>query len=508
MQKKSCVLAADYGRINGHRVNFRFAMNMQVAPFFRLSAPLVELIPTVRDGRRQFRLLCTDPLQAAFFDNFVRGLAKERKYKTVKTYCYALKVFLNYIQVITNISGGLTPITLLDALENYESFLTFGTLSDIDTVRKVARVIGDRNIGGSSVSVHLAAVNKFITASEYFRDGFLELEGRGYIASTSMSGFSLQQVVSMESPQKVRQAIKANSWLAGCIAGGAKKIRRKGLKPASRPSELAYTDEFGGDEKAFPIDKCKDLVDSAPSLRDKVLWSLLAATGCRISEAQTMLDKDVQITIKNPALNHVLIVDPDTRRHELIHFLNEHEINQLPHKGRASPKTFMIEPFASMFWIALAEYKIEEFTKQQRRPFPVRHPFLFRKLDSGEPMFDSYQTLYERFSKVAFEVAGRSYGFHSLRHMYGYYLVNHCPNPYSNGRQFGIDITRVKEFMGHVKISTTKKYARQDATMLEAMLSAINLAKLHGGIKTVRQAQIAHLEHEIKRLKFEIAADI
>lgn len=476
-------------------------------PPARLIAPLMELVPTVRDGRSQFRLLCSDPLTAAFFDNFIRGLAKARKYKTVRTYSYALRRFLNYIQAIANILGGLTPLDLLDALENYESFLTFGTLSDIEIVRKAARVLGDHNLGGSSVVVHLAAVNKFISASENFRAGFLELEARGYIASAEMSGFSLQRAVSMESPQKVRQAIKANSWLAGCIAGGVKKIKRRGLKPVSRPSELAYTDEFGGDEKAFPIDKCKELIERAPSFRDKVLWSLIAAIGCRISEAQTMLSVDIQINVKNPELNHVLIVDPDSRRDELIHFLSEHEINQLPHKGRANPKTFMIEPFASMFWIALAEYKADELAKQQRRPFPVRHPFLIRNLDTGAPMCDSYQALYERFSKVAYEVTGCRYGFHSLRHMYGYYLVNHCPNPYSDGRQFGIDITRVKAFMGHVKISTTKRYARQDALMLESTLCAINLAKLHGGVKTVRQAQIAHLEHEIQRLKSEIAAE-
>lgn len=52
-------------------------------------------------------------------------------------------------------------------------------------------------------------------------------------------------------------------------------------------------DEFGGDEKAFPIDKCAELIDSAPSLRDKVLWSLTAASGCRISEALNMLKDDI-----------------------------------------------------------------------------------------------------------------------------------------------------------------------------------------------------------------------
>ncbi|WP_410784610.1 tyrosine-type recombinase/integrase, partial [Leifsonia sp. SIMBA_070] len=64
-------------------------------------------------------------------------------------------------------------------------------------------------------------------------------------------------------------------------------------------------------------------------------------------------------------------------------------------------------------------------------------------------------------------MTGTSYGFHSLRHMYAYYLVNHCPNPRDPNR-FGLDLKMVQLLMGHKSIKSTERYARKDAKMLEA----------------------------------------
>jgi integrase/recombinase XerD len=468
----------------------------------RISVPHVDMFETVRGGRKTFRLISADELQNTFFDNWAYQLSRKLKYKTVSTYCYAVKTMLNYVSEVAFQNGGLTPDLLADALETYESFLVFGTSSSTEMVRKAARVLGDRNLSGSSVVTNFAAVNRFIDASETLRRGLIELEERGAITTASLSGFSLKTTVKMAAPEKVRSAIKANSWLAGCIAGGAKRIKCAGLSPISKPSELAFTDEFGGDELTFPIDKCVELIKKAPSLRDKVLWSLIAATGCRISEALTMLMSDVRPNTKDHGNSSVVIVDPATRRHVLINYISEQVINQLPHKGRAHSETYMIEPFASMFWIALAEYKQEEREKEKSRLVPVSHKFLFRNLKNGDPMPLSYQTVYERFAKVALMVTGEAYGFHSLRHMYGYYLVNHCvnPNPNSN-RRYGLDLHRVQQYMGHSVISTTKRYARQDAQMLHATLAAINLAKLGGGPRTVREARIAYLKDELSILE-------
>jgi len=473
----------------------------------RKSAPHVDMFETVRDGLKTFRLLSADELQNTFFDNWAYQLSRNVKYKTLSTYCYAVKTMLNYVAEVAVQNGGLTPDLLADALENYESFLVFGTSSSIDMVRKAARVLGGRNLAGSSVMANFAGVNRFIDASEMLRRGLIELEERGAIKSGSLSGFSLKTTVNIAAPAKVRSALKSNSWLAGCIAGGAKRIKCAGLSPVSKPSELAFTDEFGGDELAFPIDKCVELIEKAPSLRDKVLWSLIAATGCRVSEALTMLACDVILNAKNYESSRVVIIDPATRRHVLINYIPEEVINQLPHKGRAHTETYMIEPFASMFWIALAEYKLVEREKEKRRLVPVNHEFLFRNLKNGEPMPLSYQTVYERFKKVARQVTGEAYGFHSLRHMFGYYLVNHCVNPNPNGsRRYGLDLYVVQKYMGHSHISATKRYARQDAQMLLATLAAINLARLGGGPRTVREAQIAYMKEELLILENQAMA--
>lgn len=459
--------------------------------------PLV--IPITKNGKKTFTLVSNDKVMDDFFENWCFMLSKKHSFRTMKAYAGYNRVFLELLQLTTHLHGDLSAALLSETIENYESFLVFGTSSEIPMIARAAEIMGNRNLSGSSVGVALAALNSFVEASERFRLGLLELEAHGYIKSRNLSGFSLAQAVKIETTSSVRNAIKRNSWLAGCLAGGARKIKRAGLSAISKPSTLAHTDQYGGDEYAFPIDRCKELIESAPCARDKMLWSLLAATGARISEALTMLNEDIkpQIDLTN---SRVMIIDPNTRRNILIKYMAASDIDALPHKGRAHPETFMIEPFASMFWIALEEYKAE--IRAQRLMAPVRHNFLVRNLVNGEPMHSSYQSLYERFSKAAFDLTKRPYGFHSLRHMYGYYLVNHCPNPnpHSN-RRYGFELSMVQQLMGHALIKTTRRYARQDAHLLQAALSAANLARLSGGPKTMLEARIAYHQQEIKQLQ-------
>ena len=174
-------------------------------------------------------LISSDQLQDDFFDSWSHQLSKKRSKRTTKIYSEYNKVFLELLQQITYQEKGLTPILLAQTIDSYESFLVFGTDSDIPMIQKAAYVLGDRHLSGSSVGVALAALNHFIDASERLRLGLIELEIQGYIASKSLSGFSLAQTVSIESPKNVRAAIKANSWLAGCLAGGARRVKRKGL---------------------------------------------------------------------------------------------------------------------------------------------------------------------------------------------------------------------------------------------------------------------------------------
>ena len=74
----------------------------------RIKSPHVDLLTTVRDGRKTYRLLSNDLLQNQFFDNWALQLSRTLKFRTVRTYCYAIKTFLNYISQVSLQDGGLT----------------------------------------------------------------------------------------------------------------------------------------------------------------------------------------------------------------------------------------------------------------------------------------------------------------------------------------------------------------------------------------------------------------
>lgn len=466
----------------------------------------VELFETTRNGKPTFRMICLDRTMTDFFDEWAYQLALARSFNTLRTYCYSVRELLNFIYQVSLQCNGLTALQLRDALDSYESYLVFGTKSESLIAREAATVLGDRNLGSESIGVHFAAVNRFITASESAREALLDMQSSGYISDSAVSIIPLTAASYKDAPKKVMAAVKANSWLAGCLAGGMKKIKVKHLAAKSKPSLLARTDEFGGDEKAFPIDKCKELIASATCLRDKLLWSLVAASGCRISEALTMMWADIHIDTENPKNNKVFIIDPDSRRAELINYLTEVQINKLDHKGRTDPDTFLIEPFSSMFWQYLGLYSEEQRALERSRHRPVTHTFLFRNLRNGSPMAGSYQSVWERFRPAALKITGKNYGFHSLRHMYGYYLANHCPNPTSRNN-FGLDLKVVQKLLGHRSITSTERYARKDARMLEATFAAINMLRMDTPNYSVATAQIKHLENELQQLKLSLKQD-
>ncbi len=462
-----------------------------------------ELMETSRNGVATYRLVCADPMLRGCFDGWIYKRANSKKKKRPKTYAYAVKGFINYIEVADQLYGGLTPELYSDSLDAYESYLVFGADSESEIARAVARVLHPKKLKGTSVRTYFAAINSFLAASDSAHIGMSQLEEGGYIADVIVSPLAEAVGRTRSTTTFQRTAIKSKSWFAGCVAGGARKVKITHLSSVSQPSSMAHTDIYGGDEKAFPIDKCMELIASATCLRDAVLWSFLAASGCRISEALTLQRDDIVLNFEDTSLKKVYIVDPASRRDLLSKHLSERAINQISHKGRNTTETWLIEPFASMFWILLNEYMEEQQGLEKKRRQPVFHNFLFRNIRNGKPMPTSYQAVWERFKAAAFKVTGRSYGFHSLRHMYAYYLLNHCPNP-MNIRRFGLDLKTVQQLMGHASIKSTERYARRDAKMLEATFAAINMLRMSASKFSVQQVQIKHLENEVEALKKEL----
>ena len=474
------------------------------------------LTESVRDGRAFFRLACRDQNLCSFFDEWSFLLAKKNKYRTVKAYARAVKRFVNYfLEAEYQLEGSISALDLYTLMQNYESYLAYGADSDIELIKRIGEKIPTNGLSGGTIEQEMTGLNSFLQESETFRVACLQLEEAGYIKPSNVAGSALIENFGRSSPsQAVRSAVRQSSWLAGCLNGGMKTIKKAHLKPKSKASEIIVTNEFGGDEKTFPFDLAKKLIKSAPNLRDKLLWSLIAASGIRISEAQTMFESDVVIktTAKNGKLQKerritskkLFVIDPESRKSELIKYLSEAEINQLPHKGRERPDTFLIEPFASMFWRYLAEYKADENKKEKRRGIRAKHPFLFRTITTGSPVTHSYQTLYDQFSAAAQKLTKKSYGFHSLRHMYGYYTHNIAPLPDGN---FGLPLKQVQLLLGHANIKSTQRYARQDLMMLEATISALNIAQSNDQYFSVDKTRLAFLKGKVAEIEARIESN-
>ncbi|WP_455886276.1 site-specific integrase [Pseudomonas rustica] len=448
----------------------------------------------VRNGKATFVLLAEDSFLCKFFDNWAYQLAKSYAFNSVKAYCRDVCILINFILEYARRKGGLTPLILSNCLDSFEDYLVFGVNSDQAIIKEVATTLGVLPVNGSSASRYIVSANKFMDASEEFRLGMQELESVGYVSHANMSAFPQGLLLEGVAPLKIRNAIKDNSWFAGCLAGGAKRIKYRNLVPKSKASQIASTDEFGGDDLAFPIDLMVSLIESATCARDALLWSGCAAFGPRITEILSLTFEDV-----DASTGKVFIVDPQSRQKELAMWLPAEEVKKLSHKCRDTPDTYGIEPFASHFWVYYAKYYSEVRDYERLNPLEPKHKFIFRKHNSFEPLINSYQAVYEKFRVASHAVTGRYYGLHSMRHMYGYYLVNFCPNP-SNPRRFGLDIRLVQKFMGHKSLKSTMRYARKDARMLEATLSALNALRM--GVSQFSVSKV-RLEH-INRLRSEL----
>lgn len=154
--------------------------------------------------------------------------------------------------------------------------------------------------------------------------------------------------------------------LGGVIRGGAKQKRRSGRLFQATKRQPKFQTYSGGAQInfEFPLDKITELIDAAPTYRDKSLYALLAASGIRGSEGLQLRPEDINIEKREVYINN-----PFKR---LNAGLLEREYEMLKWKGRNNPETFLIEPYASIFFNALSDYFRYEYIPNQG------HPFIFK----------------------------------------------------------------------------------------------------------------------------------
>ncbi|BBC40848.1 tyrosine recombinase XerC [Photobacterium damselae subsp. piscicida] len=296
-----------------------------------------------------------------------------------------------------------------------------------------------------------------------------------------------------------------NSWLEATKRSfGSKSTRevklfRKATRKNNKSSLKTLTKEKI--KKSFPIDKSVQFfsnydITSASKfskVRDFLLYTLLAATGVRTSEALQVTVDDINWDEKT-----IDIISPNDRNNT---GLTQKESEALCDKGRATSLTFMIQPFAHIFWSILKVYMEHHYKSN------VSHRFLFQKAN-GRPFFCSCRSSRSKTLKSyikKFDPTLKHLGHHSFRHTYAFYALNYFPIVDENGNptdRQGLPMAYVKLLMGHQNISSTEVYAKQDVDLIEFMLSAAN-SYIRDHNVSLKDLAIQYYDRQLKRIEVE-----
>lgn len=405
--------------------------------------------------------------------------------RTQKRYAEAVSRFLDYLYE-ARVFGheSVTARHLNNVVEAYVYLLRDGSAVTAARVRKhaktspediwlaeVAEALNWSPIRPNSFSNTLAAINRFLllckslSLEAYEHARLFGIEHQGQYARLFKA---LEETVTI-SQREITQ-MRQNSML-----GGVAKFSAKGLK---RPKRLvASTRPAQSDQKRldFPLSYVSALINAATSWRDKALWLLLAASGIRTSEARNLLFDDIDFDEQQ-----IYVLDPSGRRYEPPRSV----IEQPRFKGRAIALTYLFPPLRQAFFQALNQYLKHEYV-------PVATPgearYLFQYIEPmrrGQPLVNASDAAMAKSFKKAVKQAnvsmpsnGKDWSPHSLRHLYGVYMLNDYPVAPQRGL-FGLELVEVQMLMGHTNIRSTQHYARAKHHRLAAKLKSSDEALL------------------------------
>jgi integrase len=458
----------------------------------------VSLVETILNGKQSWRLLDPDGRPIRAFEVFAKTLER-RSINTRKNYCRWLAEFFDYlfeaaVWVPAGHNGAVSQDTLVEVMEAYDEYLVFGADSGNAIARRIDETLPSARISTRSSSTKHAAVRRFLKLSERVRAQMLELTKVGIgIANMDEQKLLFGIGEKRELPSFQRQALVANSMLAGVIARGPKLIE-EGILPTSVP-DITYEHE-----RAFPFDKVGEFLGHLTTYRDKALYALCAASGCRVSEALQLLWDDIDMKAQT-----VRLIDPKSRLSCQSYLaLTPEERDRLVWKGRSTPLALLIDPFVTMFFEALAAYMRYEYIPHSRHSFVFQYK---RGSEQGEPYYLAAASSRNEVFKKAIGLAGVELveGPHSLRHMYGTYLLNYFPRPDGT---YGLPIGIVQKLLGHRQVKDTAKYARYDKDLLEAELRYANMTLFgNGKVRSVNELKRAALLSRIAEVESQLKAE-
>lgn len=434
------------------------------------------------------------------FEFFIRRLHEEGYApNTIAIYKSSIAYFLDYMFEAQNTfqKRGVMRIDkaqLKKIIYHWAEYLTFGENSGDPMVKEISTLMPSPMVTSKTSSTYHAGLKKFLELSDEIQKEHEDLSKLGVINDFENR---LEHLFSNIGQVKLRPALErvrmaASSMLPGVIANGAKTKKVTVLNE----SHLSVIDD--NRVTIFPFDRFKDFYDNLLTYRDRAYYNFLGASGARGHEARQMLWADVR-----PDEREVFLVNPGSRiNHSSYLALSIEQRNKLAWKGRESPETFLVEPFASLFWQNLELYLKHEYIPHGR------HDFVFQVLEGdtrGDPYFTadhkSWEGVFKRACRLA-KVPSNVRGAHSLRHSYGTYALNYFPLP--NG-EFGLPITIVRIMMGHKDLKATQLYAQKDRDILRAQLIAAESfsRSIPGSMQSASELQIKALLSSAKKLGWD-----
>ena len=410
--------------------------------------------------------------------NVYCGRNSSDAYATQKRYAEATSRFIDYLFEAEVFSGCLTVTRLNEVVDAYPSFLRDGSdatirkqarikdevPTDTDWKTKVAQNLQWKPVQQSTVKSALAAVNKFLSLSEDLareskeRLSALglspEIEPQGVIAALrGNTSFTPYEIASL----------KQRSMLGALVKFSSHPAQRKRRLQAGREKRKSLED------RDFPLNYLMCVVRAANSWRDKSLWLLLGGSGIRMSEARNILLEDIDFERQV-----VYIRDPLGRHYRP----TANNVKHLRFKGRETAVTYIFQPIRQEFFQAIRNYLNEEFVPRDgegdRQPLFQSVEPTMRGVPLSEVSDTSLNASFKRAllkGNVPLAPNGRAWWLHSLRHMYGVYMLNDYPLNIE-GAIFGLQLVEVQMLMGHANISSTAKYARTKYRRLASKLEA------------------------------------
>jgi len=449
-------------------------------------------------GTQSWKLTGPDGQRISVFDEFCRSI-KDEAYATKRRYAIVASRFIDYLHEVEVL--GKEPVTkrvVNKAIDYYIQLLRYGNSISLgivqgsskvyedgdkekeDALREVARRLQIKPLAPHSWGNTIAALNQFLQVCQALEAEAHEIAivqgglDRALVEESKFDYMPLLDAVAgcRNLSRAEAQHIRQSSILGGVIRYRARELRRpRGLSAGhygDTPQELQDLD--------FPMKHFPALLEATTHWRDRTLWTLLAASGIRRSEALNL--EWGHIDIENEL---VYVLDPNATRYS--RDLPENErANRF--KGRAASWTYLRHPYRTNFFEMLRKYRCHEYM------LPADgNNFVFQYLNKphrGRPLREASDSSLNSLFTGAVKRAripppsmkpNHVWTAHSLRHAYCTYMLNDFEVP---GHLYpGLTEAEVQLLVGHTSILSTRHYARRRQDRLREKLEMHDRKEMH-----------------------------